>query len=264
MQPSHTKSASKYLLALVLSLACIAFAQQSSHRPAGATKPAPASENHQAPLFFREEWKVRVPNTGEHPIAQSDLANQNLEIRLFGFKDGIYENQQGDLTFAWTGLCEANCALALRDKDNYVNLTGLAKMRWRTKQNGFHLLRPIVGLADGSWLVGDHTDGYSADWRESEIIFADVRWRALDVSKVVEAASANQKTANFKGLDFTGWVDNPDLSRVDAVGFTDLAPGSGHGGGGSSRVQWIEVYGTPVPRSAQVQQSRQTPDKPKQ
>jgi hypothetical protein len=211
-------------------------------------------------LLFREEWKVRTSNTGEHPIAQSDLANQNLELKLYGFKDGIYENQQGDQTFAWTGLCEANCALALRDKDNYVNLTGLAKMRWRTKQNGFHLLRPIIELADGSWLVGDHADGYSADWRESEIIFADVRWRALDVSKVVEAASANQKTPNFKGLDFTGWVDNPALSRVDAVGFTDLAPGSGHGGGGSSRVQWIEVYGTSVPRSGQIQQGRQSLD----
>jgi hypothetical protein len=255
------KSATKYLVPLVFGFACIAFAQQSSQRPAAEAKTAAASENHQAQLLFREEWKVRVPNTGEHPIAQADLANQNLELKLYGFKDGIYENQQGDLTFAWTGLCEANCALALRDKDNCVNLTGLAKMRWRTKQKGFHLLRPMVQLADGSWLVGDHADGYSADWRESEIIFADVRWRALDVSKVVEAASANQKVANFKGLDFTGWVDNPDLSRVDAVGFTDLAPGSGHGGGGSSRVQWIEVYGAPVPRSAPIQQSRQNPGK---
>ena len=37
-----------------------------------------------------------------------------------------------------------------------MDLTGLAKVRWRTKQTGFHYLRPIIKLADGTWLVGDH------------------------------------------------------------------------------------------------------------
>jgi catechol 2,3-dioxygenase-like lactoylglutathione lyase family enzyme len=39
-----------------------------------------------------------------------------------------------------------------------------------------------------------------------------------------------------------------DLSKVDAVGFADLTPGSGHGTGGYSDVAWIEVYGKPVKR----------------
>jgi hypothetical protein len=29
------------------------------------------------------------------------------------------------------------CALALRDRNNFVDLTGLAKIRWRTKQTAF-------------------------------------------------------------------------------------------------------------------------------
>jgi len=40
-----------------------------------------------------------------------------------------------------------------------------------------------------------------------------------------------------------------DLSKVDEIGFTDLALGSGHGAGGSTRVDWIEVYGNPVKRA---------------
>ena len=53
------------------------------------------------------------------------------------------------------------CALALRHRDNYVDLTGLAKIRWRTKQTGFHVIRPIVKLADGTWLVGDYGEAPS-------------------------------------------------------------------------------------------------------
>ena len=45
-----------------------------------------------------------------------------------------------------------------------------------------------------------------------------------------------------------GWVEKPELSRVDEVGLVDLMPGSGHGNGGFSDVAWIEVHGRPVPR----------------
>jgi hypothetical protein len=44
------------------------------------------------------------------------------------------------------------------------------------------------------------------------------------------------------------WIDHPDLSKVDSIGFADLIPGSGHGDGGYINVGRIEVYGTPVKR----------------
>ena len=178
---------------------------------------------------------------GEHTVTQADLVNQALELKLYGDQNGVLEVQhalpKSDPAYIWTGLCTLNCALALRDRSNYVDLTGLAKIRWRTKETGFHLLRPIIKLANGTWLVGDHTDGYTIDWQESEITLADLHWRTLDAAKVVEAPSAGGK-----------WADTPDLSRVDEIGFTDLAIGSGHGTGGSSRIAWIEVYGRPVAR----------------
>ena len=44
--------------------------------------------------------------------------------------------------------------------------------------------------------------------------------------------------------------DDADLSRVEEIGFTDLMRGAGHGSGGGSRVDWIQVTGKPVPRAA--------------
>ena len=46
------------------------------------------------------------------------------------------------------------------------------------------------------------------------------------------------------------WVQNPDLSKVDEVGFADLMPASGHGTGGYIHLGSIEVYGRAVARAA--------------
>jgi hypothetical protein len=48
------------------------------------------------------------------------------------------------------------------------------------------------------------------------------------------------------------WVPNPDLSKVDEIGFADLIPGSGHGTGGYIQLGVIEVYGKSVPRYREV------------
>jgi hypothetical protein len=42
------------------------------------------------------------------------------------------------------------------------------------------------------------------------------------------------------------WVERPDLSRVEQIGWTDLMVDGGTPA--SSRVDWIEVYGKPVDR----------------
>jgi hypothetical protein len=88
----------------------------------------------------------------------------------------------------------------------------------------------VLKLAGGQWLVGDVADGPSADWREQEFNLADVRWRALDIQKIVEGR----------------WVVDPDLSRVEEMGFTDLMAGGGTPA--SSRLDWVEVYGRAVKR----------------
>jgi hypothetical protein len=101
--------------------------------------------------------------------------------------------------------------------------------------SGFHQIHPIIKLADGNWLVGDHGDGSTADWQENEFSIADVRWLKLDIDKVWTRGT---------------FVEKPDLSKVDEIGFTDLMPGSGHGQGGWSDVGKIEVYGKAVKRDS--------------
>ena len=216
--------------------------------PPPRQEPPRSLENANPPLFFREDWKLdpKAPNVNnerepEHPIVQGDVANPNLEVRLYGDKAGtrmVDQTFNNHLLYVMTLLCTSNCAITLRDKNNDVDLSGLATIKWRTRVSGFHFLRPIVKLASGQWLVGDKgSPGPSTSWVDSEIQLVDVRWRNLDIEDVVEGRDGY-------------WVDFPDLSRVEEIGFTDLRRGAGHGSGGGSRIDWIEVYGKPVPRGA--------------
>jgi hypothetical protein len=190
------------------------------------------------PLFLKEEWKQTAAG-GEHPVVPAEaLSNPNLELKLYGAtsKDiqltGSAQDENNPIHL-WTGMCTTPCAVALREKNNYADLTGLARIRWVTKVSGFHQVRPIVKLADGTWLVGDHTDGSTADWLQSDFSLTDVRWLRLDITAVVTKGNV---------------VEKPDMSKVDEIGFVDLLPGSGHGPGGWIDVATIEVYAKPVKR----------------
>lgn len=200
----------------------------------------PVPEDHRPPLFFRETWND--PEIQERKVVQSDVASPPVLLTLYGpstidVRIVKHTSPKDDPSYIWSGSSPQPWALTLKDKDNYVDLSGpVARIRWRTKQAAFNLLRPVVKLADGRFLVGDYTEGYTGDWRETEFPVASVRWRVLD--------SANVVTARRE----TGWAADVDLRKVDEVGFTDLMRGSGGGPGGGSRVDWIEVYGNPVPR----------------
>jgi hypothetical protein len=188
-------------------------------------------------LIFKEEWK-QTEKGGEHPFAAEDVSGANLDFKVYGVKteDVLLtgSGRDGDPIHVWTGLCPNACALTLKDKSNYADLTGLARIRWVTKVSGFHQVRPVIKLADGTLLVGNHVDEPRADYLTTEFAISEVRWIRLDPDKV-----------QTKG-DF---VANPDLSKVDEIGFADLIPGSGHGAGGWVDVGEIEVYGKAVPRS---------------
>ena len=214
---------------MILSAAGVALAQEGRGRGAGpARRPG---------LFFREEWG-QTEKGGEHPTGPESVTNSNLELKLYGTtgKEVLLTGAKGDDNnpiHLWTGMCTTPCAIALRDKNNMADLSGLARIRWVTKMSGLHQVHPIVKLADGTWLVGDKGDGSITDWRTSEINFSDLRWLRLDIEKVVTKG-------NF--------VANVDLSKVDEIGYVDLMPGSGHGAGGWSDVGAIEVYANAVKR----------------
>jgi hypothetical protein len=213
-----------------------------------ASAAAPPPPVKAQPLLFREDFKAPPPGINELAITQAFIANPNLELKLYGpGKDLVYidraENTTNDPNwgFIWTGVTPGPWAVALKEKNSYVNLTGLAKVRWRVKEMGFHQLHPILKLADGTWLVGEYKESWTPDWHEGEFWPSYVRWRKLDVNKMVEAPTGNR-------YENGRWEENPDLSKVDEIGFSDMMGGSGHGSGGWSRIDWIEVYGAPVKR----------------
>ena len=206
--------------------------------PGGAVAAAALAPPPSRPgLFLKEEWK-QTPANDEHPLSQQSVLNPNLELKVYGpgakelLVTGTVDNPQNPI-HVWNGMCAANCALTLRDKNNFVDLTGQAKLRWMTKVSGFQKIHPVVKLADGSMLVGDFADGSIVDWHETEAYFSEIRWIKLDPARVVTTGPI---------------VEKPDLSKVDEFGWTDLMNASGHGVGGWSDVGLIEIFGKPVKR----------------
>jgi hypothetical protein len=194
-------------------------------------------------LFFSEGWKALSSPADDHgawPASQAAVASPNLDLGLHGASAKeiqlVAVRGSADLypLNLWTGTTTSPSAATLRDRKRFVDLSNpLAKIRWVVRTSGFHQIRPVLKLADGTWLVGDRTTGPCADFNEVEVSIADVRWLKLDVERVVTLGT---------------WVEHPDLGRIDEVGFADLMPGSGHGPGGYVNVGRIEVYGDAVQR----------------
>jgi hypothetical protein len=191
-----------------------------------------AQESYRPGLFFREDWKETPP---EIPLSQNHVDNPELLVQLYGtgkdsLKKSNHERPVDDPFYVWSGLCLGNWLVSLKHKEYNVDLTGFAKIRWRSKQAGFRELRIALKLADGSWLVSDLSDGPSKDWRIKEFNIQDIAWYKLDIDRVTEV----------------GPVSNPDLSNVEEIGFTDLMPGGKSAS--CSRLDWIEVDGKSVKR----------------
>lgn len=230
----------------------VAYQVGAQQAPSGAQLPAARGRGERAPapppLFFKETWRI----TGApHAIAPGEVVvtNPNLEFKMYG-PSAIASDPNKRIWISgppgppniWTGMCNTPFAATLRDKDNYVDLTGLAKIRWTTRASGFHAVRPLIKLMDGTFLVGDHADASTTTFLESEFTFAGLRWMKVDIDRVV--------TVGHYGPvgEASNWADTPDLSKVDEVGFVDLIPGSGHGSGGYVNVASFEVYGIRVKR----------------
>jgi hypothetical protein len=215
-----------------------------------ACAPAPVAFA-QAPLppalLFRETW-LQPP--GAKPVGQGDgtddvvtrltaanlpivVANKQLELKVYG-KDGylVRTAQHQGRNDLWSGMATTPVAVTLRHKTNYVDLTGLARVRWIVRTNSVSLLHPIVKLADGTYIVARRAIDTGGEFLMVELSFNDLKWFKLDPEKVVPGVE----------------VKNPDLTRVDEIGMAYLAPGGGHGTASSINLSDVEVYAKPVPR----------------
>ncbi len=206
---------------------------------AGASNPG-------LPMFFDVDWTQPASQDGQTKVVQENIGDANLDLMQYGLHESclLTSGVPGSATrpfSVWSGECESPFATMFRHKTNYVDLTGNAKIRWAVKTSGFHAVRPVVKLADGTMLVGDTAAVSVPMLLQSEVPVAAIRWVTLDPERVV--------TMGRRGGAFSAiWVPEPDLSRVDEVGFVDLMPASGHGTGGYIHVSEFQVYGEPVAR----------------
>jgi hypothetical protein len=206
------------LITVILFGSVITFAQDADYRPG---------------IFFREDWK-EIP--AAIPVTQEHVNHPDLLLGLYGpgcdsIKKSHHDQPVDDPYYIWSGLCSGTWAVTLKHNDFYADLTGYARIHWRSKQSGFRQLNIIVKLADGTWLVSDQADGPSTDWRTREFVIGNIRWYELNMETITE----------------TRPIANPDLSRVDEIGFTDLMPGGSSDA--CSRLDRIEVYARPVARN---------------
>jgi hypothetical protein len=212
-------------------------------QPAGGITPA-AVTNANLELKVYDPAAARVREFAKNPPSGSRASDWGSTscVQLSGYNQDpppaqVVAGQPSDPPNLWTGICMSGVAVTLRHRTNFIDLTGLAKIRWITRTSGFHVVRPVLKLADGTWLVGDYAEGAPSSnstlFLESEFAISTIRWLALDIDRIVTRGT---------------WIEKPDLRRVDEVGFADLLPGSGHGWGGFVNVGKIEVYGMPVRR----------------
>jgi hypothetical protein len=181
-------------------------------------------------LFFREDWK-EIP--AEMPVTQKHVNNPELILGCYGpsadkIRKSHHDKPADDPYYIWSGECVGNWALTLNKKNSLVDLSSGASIKWRSRQAGDRILRIVLGLENNVWLVSEQGCGATPDWHIFTISLDTLKWRNLDINKVVAGEL----------------VSNVNLKRVKYVGFTDLMPG-----GGSpvcSRLDWIEVYGKEI------------------
>jgi hypothetical protein len=240
-----------------------------------ATATAFAQAPERPPLFYREDWSGNPAPRNcsnlhdakcEPALTQAAIANPNIELKVYG--GGKPRVEDGEVLGAvliqgrglFTGMAEESYAVIFRDKRNYVDLSGLGRIRWQVRASGLNVIHPVVRLADGTWLLGEHADGGNQfESHTFEHTVSEQRWIRLDIDNVmtlgprqpepVDRAKANileREFAEKRGV----WLESRqvDLTKVDAFGFADLMRGSGHGYGGFVGIGVIEVYGKPVPR----------------
>jgi hypothetical protein len=136
----------------------------------------------QRPAAPVQLFKMRLQNNTRLPLSQDSITTPNVDLQLYGDGRNIIVATGSGANFPRTffGLCKGPCGFSLRDKNSYFDLRGSANMTFTTIVSGFHRVRPIIRLADGTLLIGDQAEGSVADYHQYTISFSDCRWLRLD------------------------------------------------------------------------------------
>ena len=157
---------------------------------------------------------MTLQNKMRLPLTQDSITTPDVDLQLYGDGRNIIVATGSGANFPRTffGLCKGPCGFSLRDRNYYFDLRGTANIKFTTIVSGFHRVRPIIKLPDGTLMIGDQAEGSVVDYHQYTISFSDCRWLRLDP---------------VRGVTLGGTWVVPDLSKVDEVGYFDVIPGSG-------------------------------------
>ena len=231
-----------------LAIVCVAgsalgadvIAQPATTRRVTPPQPPPGPQPTRPPLLFSEAWRLPQhdgPPTNENRrVTPAVVTHPRVALAIYGEDAAAVIAWEHDgRVDLWTGMARSPIAMTVKDREHYLDLRELARVRWIVRTEALHVLYPVVKLADGTLLAGNRGVTTDGDFLQVEVAFAGhgaMRWYRLDPVTVVTTTEVRQ----------------PDLSRVDEVGFVDLAPGGGHGRAGWSNLSSVEVYATASPR----------------
>jgi hypothetical protein len=233
----------------VIAVIVVLLAGTVDGRQAGAAGPAAGRGAVQPPPAPMRLLSMSLQNQTRLGLTQGSITTPNVDLQLYG--DGaniiVATGPGPNLPRLFFGLCKGPCGFTLRDRTNAFDLRGRAHVTFTTIVSGFHRVRPIVRLANGTLLIGDQAEGSVADYHQYTISFSECRWLRLDP---------------VRGVTLGTWVQDPDLSAVDEVGVFDVIPGSGAHTeglpvekqppppvGGWIAVTTLELWGAPVRRT---------------
>jgi len=168
----------------------------------------------QAPPAPALLFKLALDNELRRPLSRDAVTTPDVDLQLYGDGRNIVVATGTGANFPrlFFGLCKGPCGFTLRGRNNAFDLRGRASIRFTTIVSGFHRVRPIIRLADGTLLIGDQAEGSTADYHQYDISFSDCRWLRLDPVRGVTLGAT--------------WVA-ADLGKVEEVGVFDVIPGSG-------------------------------------
>src|SRR5258708_4014790 len=91
-------------------------------------------------------FKLPLENTTRLPLSANVVTDPNLELQTYGDGKNIVVSIGKAATDPHTfdGLCERPCGMTFRDKRNYFDLRGRAKIKWTTIVSGFHRAQPLI------------------------------------------------------------------------------------------------------------------------
>ncbi len=233
-----------------IAAALFSLAASSPYVGQAGTAAAPAAGRGavQRPAAPIQLISMTLQNNMRLPLTQDSITTPNVDLQLYGDGRNIIVATGSGANFPRTffGLCKGPCGFSLRDRNYYFDLRGSANIKFTTIVSGFHRVRPIIKLPDGTLMIGDQAEGSVVDYHQYTISFSECRWLRLDP---------------VRGVTLGGTWVVPDLSKVDEVGYFDVIPGSGAWteglavekqpappAGGWIAVSAFELWGNPVTR----------------